>query len=115
MSAESGDRNVYAEIRAALDAQGEVIDTVQGTRAACPVHNGTDVNNFSLYPSGAGRCWSQCNRTFSPVEMARILSLEIPTIHGISVKDYLAEFSLSPSSSWMSSVFGLKNVGVNPV
>jgi hypothetical protein len=99
-------QDAYSLIRAVLEARGEVLDTNRGTRTACPVHNGTHVDNFSLYPSGAGRCWSRCNKTFTPQEMARVFGLEIPTANGVTVEDFLAEFGLP---EFIIDEFGLRN------
>ena len=100
------DGNTYSSIRTALESLGDVNDTTQGTRTACPVHAGTNTNNFSLYPSGAGRCWSQCDKTFTPVELAKILNVDIPTTRGVSVEEFLAEFSLP---EFIVDEFGLRN------
>jgi hypothetical protein len=88
------DSRAYQLIRAALEETSPLRDTGSDSRTACPVHDGEDANNFSLYPSGAGRCWSTCGRAFKPSELAAHLGVTIPTSEGVTVDQYLAEFNL---------------------
>jgi hypothetical protein len=65
-------------ILTALEQRGEVRREGKGWRTRCPNPDHPDLHpSFFLYPSGGGRCFSLCNRYWSPQELAQLLGIDL--------------------------------------
>ena len=76
-------------ILSALEQRGPVRPEGKGWRTRCPNHGHEDRHpSFFLYPGGGGRCFSQCNKYWSPFELAELLGPELPgSQSGLTVAD----------------------------
>lgn len=71
------------EIMLALKKRATVRREGKGWRTCCPNPRHEDLHpSFVLYPGGGGQCFSQCNRYWSPREMAELLGILQVTLHG---------------------------------
>src|SRR5919106_845279 len=67
-------------ILATLEQRGLVRPEGKGWRTRCPNPGHEDRHpSFFLYPSGAGRCFSQCDRYWPPQELAQLLGISLPS------------------------------------
>jgi hypothetical protein len=67
-------------ILATLEQWGLVRPEGKGWRTRCPNPGHEDRHpSFFLYPSGAGRCFSQCDRYWPPQELAQLLGISLPS------------------------------------
>jgi hypothetical protein len=66
-------------ILSALEQRGTVRPEGKGWRTRCPNPDHEDRHPSSLlYPSGGGRCFSQCNRYWPPQDLVRLLDIPLP-------------------------------------
>ena len=84
----SVDQSVEAIITA-LERQGPVRPEGKGWRAQCPSPDHEDRRpSFFLYPSGGGRCFSQCSRYWNAQALAELLGITVPVYtKGLSVAE----------------------------
>ena len=61
----------------------------KGWRTRCPFPGHEDRHpSFFLYPGAGGRCFSQCDRFWPPIELARLLGIVIePTVQGLTLAE----------------------------
>jgi|GEM_PF-3670420 len=71
--------NLREEIMRALEKRAPVRREGKGWRTRCPHPKHEDLHpSFFLYPGGGGRCFSQCNRYWSPRELSQLLGIQVP-------------------------------------
>jgi hypothetical protein len=70
--------NHVEDIMAALESMNPLKREGTGWKTRCPAPDHKDINpSFFLYPSGCGKCFSACNRYWSPREMAELLGIQL--------------------------------------
>ena len=90
--------NATLRVLGALEERGPVNPEGKGGRTSCPNPDHPDRHpSFFLYPGGGGRCFSQCSRYWSSVELAHLLGISVDQPReGLTLADIAGAKGLGP-------------------